>query len=274
MGKIAAAASVIAAIVCGVAAPAAHAALEGTLARERLEVDVSSRSVAVTSGFTGTEIVVFGSVVNSRQESPESGYYDVVIVVEGTMAPLVARRKSNVGGLWINSASIRFGSLPSYYAIASTRPIDEIADAGARNTHRIGFSHVPMQVASKGFSSGLSKAELAAFQESVVRLKRREGLYVSEDYSVAFIGRTLFRAAISLPANIPVGPVTARVYLFRTGEMLSEADVTVALTRQGLDRYLHTMSKSQPLLYGLMCVALAVGAGLLGSTLFRKGGAH
>ncbi|PPD29797.1 MAG: hypothetical protein CTY20_05020 [Hyphomicrobium sp.] len=270
MGWIQAAVSTVAVLVLGIATPVAHAALEGTVATEQLEVDVSSRSVAVTSGFNGTELVVFGSVANSRQDSPESGYYDVVIVVEGVMSPVVVRRKSSVGGLWINTASIRFGSLPSYYAIASTRPIDEIADADARNLHRIGFSHVPMQVASRGFSSGLSQSELMAFQESVVRLKRKDGLYVSEDYSVAFIGRSLFRAAIGLPANIPVGPVTARVYLFRSGEMLSMADVRVALTRQGLDRYLHTMSKSQPLLYGLLCVALAVGAGMLGSTLFRK----
>ncbi|MGE0022455.1 MAG: TIGR02186 family protein, partial [Hyphomicrobium sp.] len=63
--------------------------------KEAVEADVSTRTIAVTSAFTGTEIVVFGSVVNSRQPSPEAGYYDVIVVLEGLDAPLLVRRKTN-----------------------------------------------------------------------------------------------------------------------------------------------------------------------------------
>ena len=52
-------------------------------ARESVQADVSARTVSVTSSFNGTEIVIFGAVDNSQQPSAESGYYDVVIVVEG-----------------------------------------------------------------------------------------------------------------------------------------------------------------------------------------------
>ncbi|MEQ1611825.1 MAG: TIGR02186 family protein, partial [Hyphomicrobiaceae bacterium] len=86
--------------------------------RETVQADVSTRSVAITSSFTGTEIVIFGAVDNSRQTSAESGLYDVVIVLEGTPTRLVSRRKSNVGGIWINTQSVTFEAVPSYYAIA------------------------------------------------------------------------------------------------------------------------------------------------------------
>ena len=92
--------------------------------RETVQADVSSRSVSVTSSFTGTQIVVFGAVDHSRQPSAESGLYDIVIVLEGTPTRLVARRKSNVAGIWINTHSITFESVPSYYAILSTRPLE------------------------------------------------------------------------------------------------------------------------------------------------------
>jgi Putative transmembrane protein (Alph_Pro_TM) len=59
-----------------------------TDAKEAIQADVSMRSVAVTSSFNGTEVVIFGAVDNSRQASAESGLYDVVIVVEGTPTKL------------------------------------------------------------------------------------------------------------------------------------------------------------------------------------------
>src|SRR6185437_4239479 len=101
-------------------------------AKESVEADASTRQVAITSSYTGTEILVFGTVENSVQPSAEAGTYDVVVVVEGTAVPAVVRRKSEVGGLWVNTSFVRFASLPSYYAIASTRPIDEFADHAGR----------------------------------------------------------------------------------------------------------------------------------------------
>ena len=111
---------------------------------------MSTRSVAITSGFTGTEIIIFGTVENSRQSSPESGTYDVVVVVEGTPAPVVVRRKSRIGGLWVNVRTIRFSSFPSYYAIASTRPVDEIAEHAVLDKNQIGFGHVRMAPSGSG----------------------------------------------------------------------------------------------------------------------------
>ena len=272
---VAASAGLMAQPVTGGASEAAVKPAAGAVnAKERIEVDVSSRSVAVTSSFNGTEIIVFGTVENSRQASAEAGYYDVVVVVEGTLSPIVARKKSNVGGLWVNTSSIRFASLPTYYAIASTRPIDEIAEPDVRDAHAIGYRHVPMSIASKTLASGVSAEEAKEFREAIVRLKRKEGLYVSSDYGVAFIGRSLFRATIELPANVPVGPVKARVYLLRDGVVLSEAKTTVTLSRQGFELLMYSFAHKQPLLYGLFCVALAVGAGLLASAVFRKAGAH
>ena len=88
---------------------------------ETVEADVSTRSVSITSNFAGTEILVFGTVENSRQPSPEAGTYDVVVVVEGAASPLTVRKKDRVGGVWINSKEVRFAAVPVYYAIASTR---------------------------------------------------------------------------------------------------------------------------------------------------------
>ena len=241
-----------------------------TLPRESVQADVSSRSVAVTSSFTGTEIVVFGAVDHSRQQTAESGLYDIVIVLEGTPTRLVARRKSKVAGIWINTHSITFESVPSYYTILSTRPLDEVTNQLVLRENDIGFEHVRMAPV-KGWETGVTTADLQEFGEAVIRLKQEDGLYVQEQYGVVFIGRSLFRASVNLPANVPVGPLDVRVYLFREGNILSTYTARVRLEREGLELLLHNFAFNRPLLYGLFTVTIAVGAGLLASAAFRRG---
>jgi uncharacterized protein (TIGR02186 family) len=238
-------------------------------ARESVQADVSARNVAVTSSFNGTEIVIFGAVDNSQQPSAESGYYDVLIVVEGVPARIVVRRKNNVAGLWINTSSATFDLVPSYYAVASTRPIDEITSEEFRATHGVGFQHLRFAPAF-GQTHALSTEDLKEFREAIVRLKKKQGLYVQDPFSVAFIGKSLFRAAIELPANITVGPFDTRVYLFREEKLLSQYTVRLNFEREGLERHLHGFAFSSPVLYGLMTVLIAVAAGLLASAVFRK----
>lgn len=236
---------------------------------EAVEADISTRSVAVTSSFTGTEIIVFGSVEHSRQPTAESGYYDIAIVVDGTPTPIIARRKANVAGIWINAQSLRFETVPSYYAIASTRPVEEIADPQILDQHRIGFDSIHMKVAAE--QPQLPPADLADFRSAVIRLKQKEQLYKKSDYGVAFIGRSLFRSAIALPANVPVGPLVTHTYLFKDGKLLSRSTKRVSLQREGLERFLHNFAFDYPLLYGMFAVFAAVAAGLIASTMFKRG---
>jgi uncharacterized protein (TIGR02186 family) len=240
------------------------------LPAETVEADVSTRSVSITSGYTGTEIIIFGTVENSRQPSPEAGTYDVVVVVEGTPAPVVVRKKARVGGLWANASAIRFASFPSYYAIASTRPIDELAEASVLNKNEIGFGHVRMMPSGSARNMPSDADEIARFRDAVIRLKQRDRLYVTADYGVTFIGRSLFRSTLTLPPNVPVGPLTARVYLLKDGKMLSTYTSKVTMERAGLERFLHDAAYERPLLYALAAIALASLAGLAAAFAFRR----
>ena len=236
---------------------------------ETVQADVSTRSVSITSSFTGTEILVFGAVDNSRQTSAESGYYDVVVVLEGTPTELVARRKSNVAGIWVNTQSLTFASVPSYYAIAATRPLEEITSQSVMSEYDIGFGAVRMTPV-KGWETGLTTSDLQEFRNAVIRVKIKNGLYKQGDYDVIFIGRSLFRAAINLPANVPVGPLLVRVVLFREGRVLARYSATVKLERQGLERILYDFAIQHPLTYGTLTVLVALTAGLAASAAFQR----
>jgi uncharacterized protein (TIGR02186 family) len=238
-------------------------------AKESVEADVSARNVAVTSSFNGTEIVIFGAIDGSQQASPESGFYGVIVVVEGVPGRLVVRRKSNVAGLWLNTASATFDNVPSYYAAASTSPIDEIAPEDFRALHGIGLQHLKYTPAV-GQRHPLSNEDIKEYRDAILRLKRKEGLYVDSPYGVTFTGKSIFRASILLPANVTVGPFDTRVYLFREEKLLSRFTVRLNLEREGLERHLHAFAYRLPTIYGIVTVIIAVGAGLLASTMFSK----
>ncbi len=232
----------------------------------RIEVDVSTRSVAVTSAFTGTEIVVFGAVAGRKAGELEERPVDIVVIVEGTFEPLVVRRKSNIGGIWMNTRGLRFDSVPSYYTITSTRPIDKIAPRRVLRANQIGFDHVQMRPMPE---VTVGPNEMAAFREAVIRLKKSEGLYKEDERGVEMKGTSLFRSAVRLPANVPVGPLATKVFLFRDGNLIARSDSLVTMRREGLEALIYGIAFNRPLLYGILTVLIAVAAGLAASAVFR-----
>jgi len=253
----------------GPASGAATAALGAQLPPERVEADVSTRTIAITSGYSGSEILIFGAIENSRQPSAESGFYDVVVVVEGAPAPLTVRRKSRIAGVWVNTRSFSFNSVPSYYAIASTRPLEEFADAPLSEEIGLGLDAVRM-AASADSAVRASSEEFLDFKKAVGRLKEQQGLFKRDDYGVVFTGRSLFRSTIELPATVPVGPLTTRVYLFHDGQLLSRYQARVVLEREGIERWIHAFAFDWPFLYGLVTVLLAIATGVVASALLSR----
>ena len=248
----------------------ATAASADALPPESVEADVSTRNVSIQADFTGAEIVVFGAVENSRQPSPEAGVYDIVVIVEGAPQPVVVRRKARVGGIYVNAKAIRFASLPNYYAISSTRPIYDIAEAPVLKKYEIGFEHIRMVPTSASRISVLNATELSDFRNAVIRLKERDKLYSRADYGVAFVGRSLFRATMPVPPNVPVGELKARVFLFREGALLGQFTSRVTLRREGVERFLYDSAFKRPLLYGIATVLMAVAAGLASAFALRR----
>ena len=153
-------------------------------------------------------------------------------------------------------------------ALPISRPIDEITDPRLLTVLDIGFGRARMS-AGKG-SGELSAEELDTFKSAAIRLKQKDGLYVRDDYSVAFIGPALFRASVKLPANIPVGPLDARVFLFHEGQLLAIQPARVIVERQGLDRLVFDLAFEHPIWYGVLAVFFAASAGFVGSVLFQR----
>lgn len=232
---------------------------------EVIEADISTRTIAVTSDFSGKEVIVFGSIHNSRQEQGKQPFYDVVVVVEGAPQPLVLRRKGNVAGLWMNTTSVNFDRVPSFYALSSTRALEQVASPEVFADLAVGFKHIRMSPRHP-----VSDQEYEAYRDAIIRLKKNDRVYVQDEHGVEFKGQSLFRSSVTLPANVPVGSLFVWVYLFHDGEVLAKYTGDLLLEREGLERWLHNLAHRNGFLYGILAIITAMAAGLAASEISRR----
>lgn len=228
---------------------------------ETVEIDTSTREVFIEPNFRGADIVIFGSVDDSKQDHSASGYYDIIIVIRGPAETVIARQKKRVGGIWINGAARTFDKAPSFYGILSTRPIEDIADAETLHRFDINFDPTPLEQ---------TKAPSDEFEEALIRLRKAEGMYIKAPFTVVFLGKSLFRATIRMPVQVSEGNYTAQIYLFHASKLLSWDTTLLEVKKIGLERYLYTLASDRPWSYGALAVAIAVATGFLGWSLFAR----
>ena len=108
-----------------------------------------------------------------------------------------------------------------------------------------------------------------SFTDALIRIRKANGLYQELDNHVDVAEQTLFRTSVGLPANLTEGDYRTRIFLVREGSVVAEFDTTIDVRKVGLERWLFTLSRQQPLIYGLMSLAIAIAAGWGASAAFR-----
>ncbi len=230
---------------------------------ETIVAGLSHASVAITTDFTGEEILVYGAV---KREAPPPGgpQLEVIVTVEGPRTPVEVRRKARVFGIWTNGAAVRIDRAPSFYAIASTRPLPEILSETENLRHAIS---IPRAIRAVGTSADAPDAP--AFVDALIRIRGEEGRYVMAEGEVGLAEETLFRADVRLPANLTEGSYRVRLFILRGGAVLDWKEQVIPVQKAGLERWIFNLSRQQPLAYGLLSLVLAVAAGWGASTAFR-----
>ncbi|MGH6980908.1 MAG: TIGR02186 family protein [Stellaceae bacterium] len=226
-------------------------------AAESLKADLSDHIVAITTGFTGTSLVLFGT----RQERG-----DIVIVVRGPPSRAVVRRRHHVLGFWINTERAVFDDVPAFYATISSLPLDSIAPERVLRMNRIGIENLDLALRPP---ENLDPMREAAYRAALVRRQERNGRFVGRIGDIAFIGDHLFRATIAFPSNVPVGMYSVEVFLFRGGVTVASETVPLSITEAGVDSNVSQFAQSEALAYGLIAVAVTAMAGWLASLPFR-----
>ena len=228
--------------------------------------DVSQRAIEIAYSFTGAELLLFGAILYPGGRVPAGEQpAEIVVVVKGPTESILVREKEKVAGIWVNAESARYRSAPSFYAIASSRPIDTIVDPRTRAIYELGLGSLQLSPTSSAAPEVQSR-----FTRGLIELKRRGGLYVETPGAVEITGGVLYRARVTIPARVPVGRFTAETFLIRDGRVLAAAVREIDIRKSGFERFVARAAERSEWLYGLAAVALSVSLGWAAGAIARR----
>jgi uncharacterized protein (TIGR02186 family) len=236
-------------------------------AKPVLVPDVSQRNIEIAYSFTGAELLLFGAILypRGRAPDPQEGPADVVVVVRGPSQSVLVREKEKLAGIRLNAESMRYRSAPSFYAVASSRPIRRIVDERTRAIYEFGVDSLQLSPAS-----GATPQVQDRFDRGLVDLRTRSGLYYEAPGDVEITGGVLYRARLNIPARVPVGRFTAETFLIQNGRVLAAAVRPIDIRKSGFERFVARSAEHYPVSYGLVAVALSVLFGWGAGALWRR----
>lgn len=217
--------------------------------------DLSTYRIAIDAGFTGIRLFIFGA----RNDAG-----DIVVVIRGPERTFTVRKKERMMGMWINRSQLRFGNMPDFYAVASAKPLNAIEASALFKALHIGAD--TLLVAPQDTRK---QALFPEFSDAFLAHQRGRRLYTDLE-PLGFMGETLFKTVIPFPDTIPGGDYVAEIYLVSDGELVGMQSIPIRVEKTGFDAAVADLAHGTPLLYGLLAVLLALGAGYSAGRIFES----
>jgi uncharacterized protein (TIGR02186 family) len=223
---------------------------------QQLVADLTDHLVAITAGFHGAEVTLFGAI---------EGDGDIVVVLRGPERETMVRRKSRNAGIWLNTRSISFANAPGFYQLYATRPIDQIVPANLRQLNEIGVDTLKLTPVGR-----FAHDEVPAFRAALVERLQAKGLYGQGAGRIEMLGEKLFRATLAFPPDVPTGTYRVQVFLLRKGDIIAAQTTPLDISQIGIEADIDQFATDQAVLYGVIAVLAAAMAGWGASLLYRN----
>jgi uncharacterized protein (TIGR02186 family) len=235
---------------------------------EQLVTSLSNYRVSIASNFAGAELVLFGTVDRDAATVARRGGYDIVVTVIGPRQTVVTWRKERVLAIWVNAESRTFVNAPTYLAVLASRPVETIASPELQRRLQVGLNNILLPQDIAGDVADVVRDD--PFRMAFVRLRGEQGLYLERTNAVTFLTPTLFRTAIPLPADAPIGSYEVDVKLFADGVMIARERSAFELYKVGFEQLVANAARHHGFMYGLGTAGLALLVGWLASVVFRR----
>jgi len=231
-----------------------------TLAND-LDVDLSKPDVRLDVSFKGSELLLFGA-----KDHPG----EIIVVVRGPGKDTSMRLKERMAGIWVSTDEVIFENVPSYYALASSKPLEDLLPKETLLEEKIGTDHLGLKV--KTAPENATPETIKNFESGLLRNMISKALYTAKSGPVDQVGKKLFRTNLWFPANVHVGSYVIDTYLVRDGRIQNRHSTEMKVHKVGIEAEVYSFAHEHALIYGLLAILIAGVSGWLANAVFKKRG--
>lgn len=232
-----------------------------------LEVDLDNHHLAVTTGFVGTQVLLFGAVADVGT---------LVIKVTGPPQKATIRKKERVLGVWANTEKVDFEAIPSFYYYAATKIPNLLPaarhhsdlDSATYRREKIEVQDLTFRFAED--QQDLSQSRQHEYQQALITLKKTQGLYPKMEGKITFIGQELFRLALTFPSTVPIGTYKLEVLHIQNGTTIHAKTTPLIVSKEGIGADIAYFAHKHSLLYGISAIFIAIFAGWIAAAIFGR----
>ena len=225
----------------------------------KMTAEISTDLVQINTGFDGVNLLLFGTT---------NGANNIIIVIKGPLETNIIRKKTRVASIWVNTEKVIIENVPTFYAIASTRPLNQITTQSILKKYGIGANNFLTNILKQANAKTMDISD--EYKNALVRLKNKLGLYIDNPIKIKLIEEQLFRANIKFPANVGTGKYTAQIYYFKDGLLLDVINKPILVEKIGIGADVFRLAHSHSALYGIIAILIAVASGWIAAAIFRK----
>lgn len=233
--------------------------LTGPALADDLDVDLSKPDVRLDVSFEGSDLLLFGA-------KDLAG--DVIVVVRGPNKDTSVRFKERIAGVWVATDEVIFADAPAFYALATTRPVEELLPSVVLRAEKIGTDYLTLDVKTK--PDGANAARVQEFYDGLIRNMVRKSLYTAEAGQIGQIGKQLFRTDLWFPATVSVGDYSIDTYMIIDGHIETKKTTHLEVHKVGLEAQIYNFAHQHALIYGLLAIVIAVVSGWTANAVFKK----
>ena len=221
--------------------------------------DIDRSDIELSTRFDGTSLLVFGAL------SPENDSTSLLVEVIGPSTSVDITKKVQIWGIWVNKKIALFQDIPSFYQISISNPEHPILKEIEYQKLKSIFYDFLETNSTPEDGDGVEQ-----YYHELTRLKKKLGKLSIFEEKINIIDKKLFSYKVNLPKKIHPGIYKIKMTLIdQQGIELSKSEQSVKVSKVGIQEFLSSNSKNNPVFYGLFSVIIALFLGFSAAQLFR-----
>ncbi len=212
--------------------------------KEIIIADISDNKIDIDVGFKGAKLLFFGVIDNQG---------DLVVSVTGPRKAVKVRRKKKKMGIWMNADLKVFYDVPSYYYVASTKPLKELNADQALLVNQVGIKNIRFEGAEEK-----EKKERDFWKEGIINTMINSKRYFPEAGNINISDKRLFKTELNFSAELTEGEYLVNTLLIENGNVIAARRSFINVSKSGYGEKIYKMAMENSFLYGLIAVFFAM----------------